>query len=74
MSKSMWCDATIGQPVKAPKSDKFSVEVLFWREGEDKPTWGYFNYDAGVWVDGYWRQIYLLDTVKYFAYIDNPYK
>lgn len=73
MSKSMWIDAVESKPIKGD-NPKFSVKVLYWREGEEAPTWGYFNHGTYVWVDGMYRQIYQPETVKYFAYIDNPYK
>lgn len=74
MSKSMWIP-TEGDnlPVTSEKI-KFSIDVLFWREGEMQPTWGYYNYGNNCWVDGQDRQIYNESNVKYFAYIDNPYK
>lgn len=74
MSKSMWIDAVNEKPVKSEKTDKFSVEVVYWREGENQPTWGYYNFEDHGWVDGRYRLIYSDSTVKYFAYIDNPYK
>ncbi len=72
MSKSMWIDAVEMKPV-TDKDPDFSVEVLYWVEGHKSPIWGYFNFRMNRWCHGILREIYSSD-VKYFAYIDNPYK
>lgn len=73
MSKSMWIDALIIKPVKANQSNTISIEILFWVEGKSTPLWGHFDYYYGQWYDGHIDQ-YIPESVKYFAYIDNPYK
>lgn len=74
MSKSIWCDAIETKPVRRNDKPNFSINVLYWLEGQEDPIWGYYNHLHGVWVDGHARQVYDPQLVKYFAYIDNPYK
>lgn len=73
MSKSMWIP-TEGDnlPVKADSTT--SCFVLFWVEGQRQPFWGYYSYANEVWHNLPYSNYSEPAEVKYFAYIDNPYK
>jgi hypothetical protein len=67
----MWCDALNSKPVH--ESENMSVPVLVWIEKFEYPTWGYYNYLRHEWMTEAQRHV-PATAVKYFAYIDNPYK
>jgi hypothetical protein len=73
MSKSMWIDAVECKPVKEDKMPHKSIKVLFWVRDCYGPFWGIYDSNISFWFDpkeGYFNP----HDVKYFAYIDNPYK
>lgn len=79
MSKSMWIP-TEGDnlPVRDNDVPIISVDVVFWKENEYRPYWGNYNYSIKAWITtdhkGFVSSAIKADKVKYFAYIDNPYK
>jgi len=73
MSKSMWIDAEECKPVKEEKMPHKSIKVLFWVDHHPRPYWGIYDNNMELWFSsnhGY----FTCEEVKYFAYIDNPYK
>jgi len=74
MSKSMWIP-TEGDnfPIKREHDDRQSERVLVWIEGETRWDEGHYNYYFKDWEIDRWGRI-PTNRVKYFAYIDNPYK
>lgn len=72
MSKSMWIEAVDCTPVQ--DISDCSVDVLFWVEGEESPDWGYYLFFIDKWYSITKLSEIPAKSVKYFAYIDNPYK
>lgn len=73
MSKSMWIDAETTKPEKARQPNNISIPVAFWVDYVSHPYWGHYDFHFNRWVTEDDRE-YLPLHVKYFAYIDNPYK
>lgn len=74
MSKSMWIDAVDCKPVLTKHSEIYSDNVLFWPLNFIHPCWGYYNYVSKEWEQATGEETFPAEQVKYFAYIDNPYK
>lgn len=72
MSKSMWIP-TENDNLPQHHDARTSVDVLFWQDGSMFPCWGYYNFHANTWFSISNNSIARV-PVKYFAYIDNPYK
>lgn len=77
MYKIMWVAAENQKPIKDTfNNSPRSPEVLFWVKNEAAPKYGKWDGLAEVWqfkqngAIGYYAE----REVKYFAYIDNPYK
>lgn len=77
MSKSMWIDAIDSKPVigdeKIERDYSISPFVWIWEEDDHLPVLARYYHNSKRWcinnemiVDG--------SKIKYFAYIDNPYK
>lgn len=74
MSKSMWIDAVNQKPVH--ETATWSVDVLVWVEDELVPRWGCYHFTSDTWRIKYEgeNETYPAFKIRYFAYIDNPYK
>lgn len=78
MSKSMWIDAVETKPVIS-ENDAYraqtqqSDDVIIWIEGHPAPCFACYNHSINHWFSSMARG-FDQSKVKYFAYIDNPYK
>jgi hypothetical protein len=73
MSKSMWIDAIDSKPVRSSEEPNASERVLIWMEGDESARFATYYYQINHWVCESARG-FDQSQVKYFAYIDNPYK